>query len=98
MPEVWLTRVMACIAAGRLKEAAASLEKINGGLLKPLSKEDRMDMDFRKNAVRQWLVDTEGDGGSVTLAPSEGQDEDFQSADEEEEGGEDLGTLEDFLK
>lgn len=94
MPEVWLTRVAACITAGRLAEAAASLEKITASMLKPLSKEDRMDMDFRKNAVRQWLVDTEGGGGQVQFQASEGQDDDFQSAGDEEE---EIDTLEDFL-
>jgi len=97
MPEVWLTRVVALITVGRLTEAGENLEKIDSGLLKPLTKEDRMDFDFRKSAVRQWLVDTKGGAGAAQSQSEDPADEDgFLSAGEEEEA-EEPGKLDDFL-
>jgi len=104
LPEVHLTRAVSLASAGRLEEAARALDRLDGGLLKPLSKEDRMDFEFRKSAVKRWINDTSEETGGGGAAEGEaGEDEAaFESAGEEEEedeGGEaeELGTLDAFL-
>lgn len=92
LPEIWFNRSVALIAADRLSEAKKSLREINGNLMKPLNKQDRMDFDFRKNAVSSWLMETEKSAGAEAnvAAVGESPDEDaddlgFWSADEDEE-------------
>jgi hypothetical protein len=86
LAEIWFTRSVACIAVGRFDEAKVSLNEINKDLMKPMSKADRMDFDFRKVAVGAWLVDTEGhvpDGAPASVMEAN-EDAGFWSADEDE--------------
>merc|ERR1712050_257449 len=49
LPEVWFTRSLTCVAAGRLEEARTCLQEITPDLLKMMTKSEQSDFEFRKN-------------------------------------------------